>query len=183
MTMRVSLPAIESAGVIPVESPTVPKAETTSKIASLKVKSSTTSRTSVPPNTTSIPIATTASASRTSQSGTSRLKNSTRPVPLNMDLIEASARPTVTVLTPPAVPPGDPPMNIRAASMKSVGSASEAVRTVLNPAVRAVTEPKYEVSSLAPNGFPASVPSHSSAMKESVPMRSSDIVMMTTSLT
>ena len=45
----------------------------------------------------------------------------------------------VTVLIPPAVPPGEPPMTISRIRMNLPASDRLAISTLLNPAVRAVT--------------------------------------------
>ena len=50
----------------------------------------------------------------------------------------------MVVLTPPAVDPGLPPINIRIVVRSLLLSVSAAVSTVLNPAVLAVTDPNSE---------------------------------------
>ena len=65
---------------------------------------------------------------------------------------------TVVVLTPPAVEPGLPPMNMRITVRSRPPSVMAAVSMVLNPAVRAVTEAKREERSVAPGPIPASTP-------------------------
>ena len=46
----------------------------------------------------------------------------------------------VVVLTPPAVPPGLPPMNIQISEISTVELCSPPSSTELNPAVRSVTD-------------------------------------------
>ena len=53
-----------------------------------------------------------------------------------------NTRVKVLVLTPPAVDPEDPPMNIRSIISSKVGSPTAPKSMVLKPAVRAVTEEK-----------------------------------------
>ena len=47
---------------------------------------------------------------------------------------------TVTVFTPPAVPDGEPPMNMSNKKMKEVASLKFSCGIVKNPAVRVVTD-------------------------------------------
>ena len=53
-----------------------------------------------------------------------------------------NTRVNVLVLTPPAVDPEEPPMNIRSITKSRVGNPNAPKSTVLKPAVRAVTEEK-----------------------------------------
>jgi len=46
----------------------------------------------------------------------------------------------VEVLIPPPVPPEEAPMNIRKIKMINIGEESKEMSTVLNPAVRVVTD-------------------------------------------
>src|SRR5690606_3213669 len=51
-----------------------------------------------------------------------------------------SSTDSVVVLMPPAVPPGDPPMNISVMSTNCDALLSSLIGTELNPAVRAVVD-------------------------------------------
>ena len=55
----------------------------------------------------------------------------------------------VVVLIPPAVPPGDPPINIRIIIENKLADFIEAMFNVANPAVRVVTDWKSEAMILS----------------------------------
>ncbi len=75
----------------------------------------------------------------------------------------------LVVFTPPAIEPGDPPVNIRKIIMKSVLSLSAPTSTVLNPAVRQVTDWKKELTSFSERVKSRSVLFHSSAANTAIP--------------
>ena len=67
--------------------------------------------------------------------------------------VPASSVTNVVTLIPPAVEPGAPPMIMRIIISAADAGDSAASSTVLNPAVRAVTELKKAVSILSPKGI------------------------------
>ena len=75
----------------------------------------------------------------------SRLKISSLVFPLAKLIIFRTATAMVLVLIPPPVEPGEAPTHIRKRMTRNVGVLSAPVSTVLNPAVREVTEPKKAV--------------------------------------
>ena len=64
---------------------------------------------------------------------------------------------TVVVLSPPPVPPGDAPMNIKIIVRKLDASLIDAISTVLNPAVLGVTDIKNASRIRLPSGVSLSV--------------------------
>jgi hypothetical protein len=80
--------------------------------------------------------------------GISRLNSSKRDFPLAVLIVFNTATANVLVLIPPPVEPGEAPTHIRNIMTNNAGSVSAEISTVLNPAVRGVTEPKNEVTSL-----------------------------------
>ena len=70
-----------------------------------------------------------------------------RELPLTKLKMLNTAMARVVVLIPPPVDFGEAPTHIRKNSKRVVGKRSEAVSTVLNPAVRGVTAPKNAVIS------------------------------------
>ncbi|OPZ50135.1 MAG: hypothetical protein BWY91_02896 [bacterium ADurb.BinA028] len=108
-----SCPIPGSAGVIPVESPTVAKAEMASNATLSKAKSLTMSSPMVPIATTPTASSTTVNAWRSESRGIRRLPTVTSCSPrISLQMTKAS-RTNVPTLIPPAVPALPPPMNIR----------------------------------------------------------------------
>jgi hypothetical protein len=64
--------------------------------------------------------------------------------------------PAVVTLTPPAMDPGAAPMNMSTISVNKDASESLPMSTVLNPAVRAVTDWNSDRSAAWPEGMCAS---------------------------
>ena len=81
-------------------------------------------------------------ARSTTLSGISRLRITMQSRPRKVDRVAAISAATVVVLIPPPVPPGLAPMNIRVISSSVPDSVmlSTESGTVVNPAVRAVTD-------------------------------------------
>jgi len=130
--------------VIPVESPTVPKADTTSKNALTKFPPS------FPISEKVIMIVKTnihknarkkiTRASLIIRRGIDLEKSIVRRLFLNIAYTEAPTTAKVDVFIPPPVDPGEAPINIRKIKDISEGTVKLAVETVLNPAVRLVTD-------------------------------------------
>ena len=80
-----------------------------------------------------------------------------------------SSTATVVVLTPPAVEPGLPPMNISAVISRLPETDSLLRSVVKNPAVRAETEWKNDTSSCLPVLMPARLLFCSNKKKNSQP--------------
>ena len=87
--------------------------------------------------------------------GMVRLK-ATIPRRLSRSWFQRWARPmaTVVVRTPPAVPPGEPPISIRIIIICAVSGPMADIDTVLKPAVRVVTEWKKALSTRPPFSGP-----------------------------
>ena len=116
----INRPAIDKPGVIPVDKPTVPKAEKVSKRRSRNLNSSV-----IVSTKTTMPISPTASVTTTSALYICWVLNSLPNAPAySFPLIElhivAMSIPKVFTLMPPAVEPEAPPMNIRRMVKKSV---------------------------------------------------------------
>lgn len=138
--IRNSFPEAVSPGVKPVESPTVPKAEVVSKSRFKKGPGWVISRKKVIviiKNKLRVIMGIVLSV----LSGfTARLKKLTEPLEVNLEIIFLKKIAAVVVFIPPAVEPGDPPMNIRPIRTKRVAGERLAVGMVLKPAVRLVTD-------------------------------------------
>ena len=142
-TVIINFPPVVKAGVMPVLNPTVPSAEAVSNITSSILNPfarSVTLSASVAANKTTVNSTVIVIALRTITSRTERpnIYTSSRFLSVAMTAIITTAR--VTVFIPPAVPPGEPPMNISRIKMNLLAAVSAAISTVLNPAVRAVTD-------------------------------------------
>ena len=61
-------------------------------------------------------------------------------IPLITDIVAKNMVPKVVVLIPPAVEPGEPPININIIMIKAVVSCSIDMSTELNPAVLVITD-------------------------------------------
>ncbi len=89
----------------------------------------------------------------------------------------------VVVLIPPAVDPGDPPINIYIIVITFPDPDIAVVEILLNPAVLGVTAEKYELTSLSPKLILDIVPGllHSATKKSTVPItiKETDIVITT----
>ena len=133
-------PKAVSPGVKPVERPTVPKAEVVSKRRFKKGSFSIISRkkvTLIIKNKLRVIMGIVLSV----LSGfTVRLKKLTSPLEGNLEIRFLKKIATVVVFIPPAVEPGDPPINIRLIRTKRVAWERLAMGIVLKPAVLLVTD-------------------------------------------
>jgi len=139
-------PKLLRCGVIPVDKPTVPNAEVTSKrIFKKKFDSpparrpSATTRSIVKTTIQAKPKKKTVKTLLTMLFGMVLPKIETWGLFLNIDQKTARIIPKVTVFIPPPVDPGEAPINIKIIIKKSVGVASLPMGKVLNPAVLGVT--------------------------------------------
>ena len=128
-------------GVIPLVSPTVQKAETSSKtksktgtVGSNQDKKKTEIRINEAENT-KIVYALLSNSKEMLRPPSSRLL-----FPRIVALMASRMTINVEVLIPPAVDPDDPPMNIRKMRRITAGADSVPISTVLNPAVRGETD-------------------------------------------
>jgi hypothetical protein len=128
-------------GVIPLVSPTVQKAETSSKtksktgtVGSNQDKKKTEIRINEAENT-KIVYALLSNSKEMLRPPSSRLF-----FPRIVALMASRMTINVEVLIPPAVDPDDPPMNIRKMRRITAGADSIPISTVLNPAVRGETD-------------------------------------------
>ena len=95
-----------------------------------------------------------AAARLTVSSGIARLKASAWGRPRMVAHTLASSTAMTMVFTPPAVEPGEPPMNMRNMSANWLSPPSSPVGTVSKPAVRAVTERKCASARACVQGSP-----------------------------
>jgi hypothetical protein len=141
--MIISFPADVKAPVMPVESPTVPSAEAASKNISDIVKPfprSVIDKESAPTKRTVTNRTITVIALPTIATRMDLLNISTSFRFLKAAKIVISRTANVTVFIPPAVEPGEPPMNISMIRITLLGSDIAEIFTVLNPAVLAVID-------------------------------------------
>jgi len=134
-----NLPVWLSRGVIPVESPTVPKAEKASNIILSNGKGSTIRSRN---NTKKIRVAErviSEVASRMLVDGILRLQMLKSLLPFKRDVMDSTSTAKVVVFIPPPVDPGDAPINISARVISIEAGLRLPVSIVLNPAVRVVT--------------------------------------------
>src|SRR4030042_5424592 len=144
------------------DSPTVPKAETVSKRYSTKKCLLASGARFPPPATkrTDQMTATEKTEARMMETerltislGTVRLNILTSRFPFNRFHKSITRRAALVVLTPPPVDPGEAPLNMRTTRRRIVGFASAPISTVLNPAVRGVTDWKREARNLVRTGI------------------------------
>ena len=129
-----------SAPVSPLDKPTVAIADVISYKVSRKspcetARSAIVSRNSVDKLNTAI-----ATHLLIVSSDTFRFNTTTSFFPLILANIEAKSRTTVTVLMPPAVPAGEPPINIRIKYAMQDAGRKYSCEIVAKPAVRSVTD-------------------------------------------
>jgi len=152
----INLPNGESSGVIPVDKPTVPKAEVVSNNSCIKKLVAVAKFLST---IVSKKVATTIhNKERTNiiadlwnmAFGTVLSKSVNSSLPRNIERMLDNKMLKVVVLIPPPVPPGDAPINIKTITKKSVVAESPLMDKVLNPAVLGVTARKKEFISFSP---------------------------------
>ena len=124
-------------------------------------------------------------ARSTTLSGISRLRITTASRPRMVDRVAAIRAATVVVLMPPPVPPGLAPMNIRVISSKVPESVmfSREKGTVVNPAVRAVTDSNRAVIQRSRQAMPMNTSprlSHSVRASPTVPNTTNSSVVRST---
>ena len=144
----ISLEAVSRSRVMPVVIPTVPIAETTSKITSESSSEGWKALIRMMPARARLIFVKATEEALPIASFSSLLPkmpfDSLLRIPLTVE-IKITAK--VVVFIPPAVEPGEPPMNIRNVVRILPAGESEAVSTLLKPAVLAVTESKREARS------------------------------------
>ena len=99
---------------------------------------------------------------------------------LRFDHIYTIMTTIVVVLTPPAVEPGQPPINMSIIVRSLLACVIAPKSTVLYPAVLGVTEAKNEVINLSLKGIPASTPFLSNTMNMIVGITTNIIELTTT---
>ena len=141
--------AVMSSRVIPVVIPTVPIADETSKIISEMLSSGWSAQIRTMPIRASVRFVNATELALWIASFSRRLPkiplDCLRVIPLKVE-IAITAR--VVVFIPPAVEPGEPPINIRITVSILLAGERAAVSVVLKPAVLAVTESKRALSRL-----------------------------------
>ena len=111
--------------VIPVDKPTVAKADMTSKVTWSAVNSGSQTRSvATPTATTIIPAAVSARAWRKVDSGRRRCPMEVSSRPKNSEIIAAPRTHVVVTLMPPAVPADPPPINIKMSVTISVNGCA-----------------------------------------------------------
>ena len=137
--IKISLPATLKDAVMPVERPTVAKAETVSKTSGKNGSDSVTVSTKTAAQITDKPKPKIKKAFLTCSSGTDVFLMTTVRSLRKNERKNANTTATVFSLTPPAVLPEAPPANITKIIKSRVAFVSEAKETVEKPAVRKVT--------------------------------------------
>ena len=156
---RINRPAQLTSEVIPVDNPTVAKALMTSNPIQVirPLPSGTGMSDSVIISIIVVAMTMVRQTTRSENTCTMVLWGIVRPNPptwsrpLMRDPINSSMNASEVVLIPPAVEPGDPPMNISTIITRSIGSDRAPISSVLKPAVRVV------IDCLEPSGLPARV--------------------------
>ena len=125
-----------------------------------------------------------ADAFATACCGIRRFMICTLVLPRAVDHAASRITPTVTVFTPPAVEPDEPPTSIRKSATAFDTSDSAFWSKVAKPAVRSVTDWNSAAISFCDGVRPPSVPGlfHSSAAKIPAPPKIRTVVMRMTSL-
>ncbi len=131
-----SCPAVPTCAVIPVDSPTVEKAEITSNRTWSRVNGVSISIRMVEPTTVATDRSATLSAWRWGPRGMCRKNAVTLVSPRTSVRMTNSSTAKVVTLMPPAVPAGPPPMNMSTFVPSSVSVLSAPGSMLLKPAVR-----------------------------------------------
>ena len=140
-------PLVLNSLVIPVESPTVQKALTSSKANRARPKCPSVTLSKKMPKRMELAENRKALIARFNNStGMVEWNSSTRLRPRIVAIAFTKTKVKVEVLIPPAVDPEEPPMNMKTIRIRSVGKATAPKSTVLNPAVRVVTDWKKAVN-------------------------------------
>ena len=139
-SIMIIFPNGERLGVIPIDRPTVPKAEKISKATGISPNDSRLSRAKIARAMTVRARKVMVIARRTVSTGIRRLNMIVLRNPLRVAMIVPMITAKVVVLIPPPVPPGLAPMNIRNKKKSSVGWVNWPMFKVLKPAVLAVTD-------------------------------------------
>lgn len=138
--IKTYFPAIDILGVIPVELPTVAKADTSSKAKCSSGKlGSVNDSMSVPRKTTESEKRKIENALYSKSLGMVCLKTSTCFFPRIVAMADRKMAAKVVVLIPPPVPPGEAPININKRNINKVGVERIAKLVVLKPAVLTTT--------------------------------------------
>lgn len=156
-----NFPAIVKWGVIPVDNPTVPKAETASNSKERKDLSSNISKRRKRKENAIVALTTRARALYTTELGMVLLKVSMSSLPLKMLFRERRRIANVEVFIPPPVEPGEAPMNIRKIIIVRVTVEREDMDIVLKPAVLGVTAWNRDAQNFAERGYFSNAPSNS----------------------
>lgn len=141
--------------VIPVESPTVPKADIDSNNASTKLHFSNISTPVVEKITITMAVRVIVNALWTRLSDSLLLNIVTWLLPLSVLIPPAVTAAKVVVFMPPAVLPGEAPINMRRVKKNKVAGLRLLIFMVLKPAVLGVTDWKKLESILAVILFPS----------------------------
>ena len=170
--------------VAPAVRPTVAKADTDSKRLSVNPMGDVALINSAPNILKPIKIVTIVTASNTLSVGILRLKTHTVCLPLARVHMNSSKTTNVTVFTPPAVEPEDPPISIKNILTPFPASVSSAWSTDAKPAVRTVTDWKKPLRIFSPGAIAPSVPGlfHSSRQNTNAPHRIKHRLVVSTSL-
>ena len=170
--IKISLLATDKSGVMPVESPTVPNADTSSNNSWIKLYSgSKMHRRNVPIQTSSMERSDIMKALETASPAMLR-RNAPICFLVNKHLTSCIRTKKVLVLMPPPVDPGEAPINIRIININNPALVNSPMGYVEKPAVRAETlwkkAPIQDISSVA--------------FSKRVPMIKSDNVVTITTL-
>ena len=131
MSMVITIfPATLRWGVIPVLSPTVPNAENTSKMIPSKSHVSMLSSITEDTNIAVKEQMRMANVLRITNFGMVRPKNAVSSLPLRKQYVVVTNKTRAVVFIPPAVPPGEPPINIRNINRRRVGEVRLPMSTV-----------------------------------------------------
>ena len=117
-----------------------------------------------------------------SSRGMVRLNTFTSSRPISRLHMIRNSRLALVVLTPPPVEPGEAPMNIRTIISRIVSLASIPMSTVLNPAVRGVTDWNREASTRFSHGRPFRIRLLSNTKNSTAPPAISTPVAISTTL-
>ena len=148
MNVIISLPSVDNFGVTPVDKPTVPKADITSKVNSKKLPLTSVCECSpnsviesniTPIRTTINEVKVTADALDTTSEDTKRLNSSNLSLPRNAAQNAPNWIEKLVVFIPPPQEVGEAPMNIKMNTNMSVALVKRPVSSVLKPAVLGVT--------------------------------------------
>ena len=151
---------------MPVESPTVPNADTASKSSRSRSSPVMIMSRAVATTTAATAMSTTVIACRCTARESRLPKMFTAPSPRSSVIMMKKSTANVVTLMPPAVPAGPPPMNISTSMPSQVSSFNWPMSSELNPAVRVCTDWKKPASTRAAGSSSPSVAGlfHSSAV-------------------